>query len=450
MRKLFRILVLLIVLVPSQTKGQGIELASEAVANMRLGWNLGNTLDSNSGDVKNMWIEAWSSRTPKDYETAWGQPQATRELIHMFKEAGFNAIRVPVTWYPHMGTLNNVSNKWDMEKWSGYTINTSWMKRVKEVVDYVIEEGMYCILNVHHDTGTSSTAWIKAEMTSYEKYAERYEKLWTAIANEFKDYDGHLLFEGYNEMTDKYDSWCFASFGSVSRYVEADAKDAYNAVNSYAQLFVDAVRATGGNNAKRNLIVNTYASCDGHGNWNPHLLDPLKQMKLPMDSSEGHLAFQVHSYWDTNNYNANMRSEINQCMADLKTYLANKHKVPLIIGEWGSSSSIDNSNTKQIQNRADFARFFVEKTKAQGFATFYWMGLSDETDRSVPQWTQPEVVEAMAKGYYGDQGYVDGIEMVALPHSANKTTPSYTLSGRRADRHGKGIVVKNGRLILNR
>ena len=81
---------------------QSIETADEAVANMRIGWNLGNTLDSNSGDLENMWIEKWSQRRPYDYETAWGQPETKPELFKLFKDAGFNAIRVPVTWYPHM------------------------------------------------------------------------------------------------------------------------------------------------------------------------------------------------------------------------------------------------------------------------------------------------------------------------------------------------------------
>lgn len=123
---------------------------------MGAGWNLGNTQDSNSGDLTHMWLEAWFDRSSKAYETAWGQPQATRELIHMFKEAGFGAIRVPVTWYPHMGTITlHDGANWDPDTWSGTAVDPAWMARVKEVVDYVIDEGLYCILNVHHDTEAS-------------------------------------------------------------------------------------------------------------------------------------------------------------------------------------------------------------------------------------------------------------------------------------------------------
>ena len=96
------------------TSATDFETATSAVANMRVGWNLGNTLDSNSGDINNMWIEKWTSRRPSDYETAWGQPITKPQLFQMFKQAGFNAIRVPVTWYPHMQahfTLNGTA--WD-------------------------------------------------------------------------------------------------------------------------------------------------------------------------------------------------------------------------------------------------------------------------------------------------------------------------------------------------
>ena len=182
---------------------QSFETATEAVKNMKVGWNLGNTLDSNSGDVNNMWIEAWTGRTPSDYEKAWGQPVTKPELIKMFKDAGFNAIRIPVTWYPHMeATFNSVKynestkslTPWDyVNDPIGTKIQAAWLKRVHEVVDYVISQGMYCILNVHHDTGASNTAWIVASGANYEQQKNRFEAVWKQIAEEFKEYDEHLL-----------------------------------------------------------------------------------------------------------------------------------------------------------------------------------------------------------------------------------------------------------------
>ena len=128
-------------------------------------------------------------------------------------------------------------------------------------------------------------AWLIADDGVYKKERSRFEALWTQIAEEFRDYDEHLLFEGYNEMLDTQRSWCFASFAANGGYNASIAKSAYSGINSYAQSFVDAVRATGGNNAQRNLIVNTYGSCSGSGTWSSHLQDPLKQMKLPEDAA---------------------------------------------------------------------------------------------------------------------------------------------------------------------
>jgi len=411
------------------------ETATAAVKNMRVGWNLGNTLDSNSGDVNNMWIEAWTKRTPTDYETAWGQPVTTPELIRMMKKAGFNAIRVPVTWYPHMeATFSSVkydNSKQALTPWDianddiGTQIQQAWMARVHEVVDYVIDQGMYCILNVHHDTGASNTAWLVASEADYAKQKARFEAVWKQIAEEFKDYGERLLFEGYNEMLDSYDSWCFASFATSGGYNATVATSAYNAINSYAQSFVNAVRSTGGNNAQRNLIVTTYGACSGSGTWNSHLSDPLKQMKLPNDAVSNHIIFEVHSYIDIKNIN-NAKNEVNQMIRDIKTNLMAKG-APVIFGEWGSST--DNGYDGYRENMLTFARYFVEQAKANGMGTFYWMGLSEGSHRSVPEFNQPDLKEAIIKGYYGDKGYT-GVEGITADGPV-RATGYYDLNGIR-------------------
>lgn len=385
------------------TDTEGFETAFSAVANMRIGWNLGNTLDTHSGDVENMWLEK-GNRSVTSYETGWGQPVTTRELIHMFKKAGFNAIRVPVTWYPHYGAVQlNSAGVWDKSTWAGYGINKQWMARVREIVDYVIDEGMYCILNVHHDTGAASTTWLVADVQAYNNYKTRYETLWEKIATEFKDYDDHLLFEAYNEMLDTYNSWCFASFATPDGYDSLVANSAYNAINKYAQSFVDVVRGTGGNNTNRNLIVSTYGACCGEGNWNEHLTDPLSNMKRPTDTMEEHIIFEVHSYPDIKSLSA-VKSSIDAMINKLNTHLVSKG-APVIFGEWGPSGIDSDDYTKYHDNLLAFAQYFVEKTKAAGMGTFYWMGLSSEADRSVPRWTQGDLKDAIVRGYYGADGY---------------------------------------------
>lgn len=415
---------------------QDFETAFEAVANMRLGWNLGNTLDSNSGDLENMWIEMWTDRSPKAYETAWGQPETRRELFKMFKDAGFNAIRVPVTWYPHMGAKFDTELKWDpVADPIGTQIQPEWMARVHEIVDYVTGEGMYCILNIHHDTGAASTRWLVAGEEEYAAQKERFEAVWTQIAEEFRDYDEHLLFEGYNEMLDPYNSWCFASFATSSKYNATVAASAYNAINSYAQSFVDAVRATGGNNSTRNLIVSTYGACSGEGTWNTHLQDPLKQMKLPVDAVADHIIFEVHSYTGLGSGLSSAKSSVNKMMTAVKTHLASKG-APVIFGEWGTDNGED--YTKRHDNMVSFLRYFVEQAKANDFGTFYWMGLSDGEARSTPEFNQPDLVDAIVKGYYGDSGY--GALTVTAADAAVEEA-YYDILGRRHTTPVSGLNI---------
>ena len=416
---------------------QSFETATEAVANMRLGWNLGNTLESNSSDVNNMWIERYTSRRPSDYETAWGQPVTRSELFALFKEAGFNAIRVPITWYPHMEAKFTTS-PWNPETDPiGTQIQAAWMQRVHEVVDYVISKGMYCIINVHHDTGTSNTHWLIADETNYAQEHERFEAVWTQIANEFKDYDEHLLFEGYNEMLDANNSWSYASSENAGRYSSTAASAAYNAINSYAQSFVNAVRATGGNNAQRNLIVNTYAACCGMGTWSSHLQDPLTQMQLPTDNAANHLIFEVHSYPSLSSGLSSAKSSIDQLMTAVETNLASKG-APVIFGEWGvPDDENENDYTTKNADMLAFAQYFVEQAKAKGYGTFYWMGLSDGNHRSVPEFNQPDLVEAMVKGYYGEGGYTH-IPSTIIPQPSC-LNHYYDLQGRQSQRPLKGL-----------
>ena len=348
------------------------EKATEAVDNMKIGWNLGNTLDAINGTSQDV-----------NSETCWGQPKTKAELFPMFKDAGFNAIRVPVTWSNHMDSNGKVDE--------------AWMARVKEVVDYVINAGMYCILNVHHDTGTD--AWIVADMDNYTANKSKFEYLWQQIATEFRDYDEHLLFEGYNEMLDANNSWSYASSNNSGSYDATAATSAYNAINSYAQSFVSTVRATGGNNAVRNLIVNTYAACAGMGTWSTHLQDPLTQMQLPTDNISNHLIFEVHSYPSLNDGLTSALESIDQMMTAVETNLASKG-APVIFGEWGvPDDEKEKDYTDKNAAMLAFAQYFVEQAKAKGFGTFYWMGLSDGASRSVPEFNQTDLKDAIVKGY---------------------------------------------------
>ena len=408
MKRLLTVLTGLLLMGTFQAEAADFETASEAVKNMGLGWNMGNTLEANNQSVTDVTNPAYWGQQGLDSESCWGQSVTKPELLKMMKDAGFGAIRVPVTWYNHMDKDGKV--------------DAAWMARVHEVVDYVINQGLYCIINVHHDTGADSYsggklthyAWIKADMDNYNQNKDRYEYLWKQIAEEFKDYGQLLLFESYNEMLDKLSSWCFASFSTSEKYDAAVARSAYDAINSYAQSFVSTVRATGGNNVQRNLIVNTYGSCSGGGDWNQHLKDPLKEMKYPDDpAGKGRIIFQVHSYPSLVNTDskgnitgnrpiASIMSEIDDMIKAWNEHLVSKG-APVILGEWGTSN-VDKDVTDYDARRElmfQFCDSLVQKCKAKDIGTFYWMGLTDGIARFFPAFSQPDLAKTILQAYHG-------------------------------------------------
>ena len=345
------------------TQAGDFEKAKDAVTNMGVGWNVGNTLDAANWDGKDGWN--WSSI--EEHETYWGQPIIIPELMKMMKEAGFGTIRVPVTWFQEMDKDGKV--------------NAAWMKRVHEVVDYVLDNDMYCILNVHHDTGAESNHWLVATMDNYKNTQERYENLWKQIANEFKDYDEHLLFEAYNEMLDDKNTW----------NEPVNKTDGYNAINSYAKSFVTTVRNTGGNNKDRNLIVNTYSASSTP--------DAMKNLDLPEESN--HIIFQIHSYpnWQSK---SNAKIEIDNLISNIKTNLLNR--APVIIGEYATFTTWPTEKDYYATDHdvALYAMdYLIQETKKAGVGTCYWMGLSDGAIRELPAFHQADLAQTLIKAYYG-------------------------------------------------
>ena len=396
MKQKFALVVGLLLTIGMQASAQGFESATDAVKNMGVGWNLGNTLDANNQSIADFSNAGYWGQQGLDSETCWGQPKTTRELIHMMKEAGFGAIRVPVTWYNHMN--------------ANYEVDGQWMARVKEIVDYVIDEGLYCIINVHHDTGADSYDgngklngyhWLKADVDNYSENNVIYAALWAQIALTFKDYDQRLLFEGFNEMLDANSCWNYPTWSANGQYDEDAAKKAYQTINGYNSLFVSTVRITGGNNGERNLIINPYAAASG-GEWgnNKHPQEPLETLELPEDP--GHLIVEVHSYPNITSGISSAKSGLDWTFNNLKAKIIDRLNVPLIVGEWGTSN-VDNGSD-YIDRRADlieFCDYFVKKAKENDIATFYWMGLSDGNARSELVFNQPDLAEAITKAYHG-------------------------------------------------
>ncbi len=340
------------------------ESAQQAANNIQIGWNLGNTLESNGE-----WIGLYSDGTPYSYETAWGNPATTQELIGAVKAAGFNAVRIPVTWHEHM----------DNE----YRIDEAWMNRVQEVVDYVISLDMYCVINVHHDSGGG---WLRATPECYEENSERFSALWTAIAEHFKDYDEKLIFEGFNEMLD-----------SGYRWGEAGSAEEYAAHNAFNQLFVDTVRATGGNNTDRNLMVQVYSGMCADGAFNNFV--------MPKDSTKDHLMIQVHNYdpqpftWTSVDYAEPRfdwgsdadREQISELFARIAEF-SEQQNAPVIIGEFGADYKGCEDARKQ------YVEHFISCASANGIKCFWWdTGNMSLFDREKAQVKYPDIIEILDK-----------------------------------------------------
>jgi len=346
--------------------GDPFESAWAFVDNLVLGYNLGNTLDA-SQDLK---TQTWfKPQTVYDWETCWGQPVTTQEIVDAIAAKGFNVIRVPVTWFPHMDSDGNVQ--------------TEWMDRVETVVNYVLNTGCYCIVNVMHDSGsrgdrTDSIAWIVADANQYSSISPRYKKLWTQIATRFKGYGEKLLFEAFNEILDENYTW-----GNPSK------ASAYETVNKLEQDFVDAVRSTGGNNEYRNLICNPYSagnSAEKMAGWEP-----------PTDVHPNHILGSVHSYdpynfcndngeWNVETFDASCQEEVDDVIARVaKRY--DQTGTPYFYGEFGA---IDDG--KSMSERIKYAKYVAQQFKSQGTTGLWWMGLFDRTTMT---WYESEIVDAL-------------------------------------------------------
>lgn len=183
--------------------------ADQITEEMKIGWNIGNSLD----------CSVTTSTSVSKHETAWGNPVITQELIDAVKAKGFNTVRVPTTWYPHITVENGT-----------YTIDPAWLDRVQEVVDYAYNQGMYVILNVHHEE------WInRADFgTAYDEMSPQLKQVWQQIATRFADYDQHLIFEGMNEPRAK---------GTDYEWGWGVPDECYDVVNKLCNDFVETVRS---------------------------------------------------------------------------------------------------------------------------------------------------------------------------------------------------------------
>lgn len=359
---------------------------SQIVEAMGPGWNLGNQLESVTDNVPE--------------ETNWGNPVITEKLIQSVKAAGFKSIRIPVSYFA----------KIDDDK--DYTIDSKWLDRVQEVVNYCIKNDLYAVINIHGDGyNTIDGGWLLCNGKNQTEIKKKYKKVWKQIAERFKNYDEHLLFESMNEEFD----------GSYSE----PNKEYYQNINDYNQIFVDTVRKTGDNNTKRWLIIPGWNTNIDYTTGDYGFKLPTDQYRdKSIDKEEQRIMISVHYYspWDfcggencvitqwgneaddpsktsTTCDETYMKNQLNL----MKTTFADKG-YPVFIGEYGSidKTSYDSENEYY---RAYFARKLCQLSRKNGCIPMYWdngyngvhgFGLFDRTTCEI---TQPVIIDAIMEGF---------------------------------------------------
>ncbi len=334
------------------------------VKQLKLGWNLGNALDADA-----------NYQNEEASETAWGSPVITEEMILSVKNAGFNTVRIPVTWHNHMD--------------ESFKISEYWLGRVREIVDYAYKNGMYVILNAHHDTNEAYCYPTYETLDSSKAYLTA---LWTQVCETFKDYDEHLIFESINEprLIGTDNEWWIDTASDLG-------KEAIDCVMQFNQTFVDTVRASGGNNAERWLMTPSYcASCN-------YACDDLFSLA---DDPASRTIVSVHAYepqsfaLDGGGADSFMIRRNSVVVDDVMQKLYDKFTskgIPVVIGEFGAR---DKDN---LESRITYGAYYVAAARAVGISCLWWDNNAFEgngelfglLDRKTMEWKFPDIVLAM-------------------------------------------------------
>lgn len=316
----------------SSTPNPGGMTSVELTQVMGVGWNLGNSLEAIGG------------------ETAWGNPLVTQQLINSVKAAGFDTLRVPVAWSKFSDEAN-------------FVIDSSWMARVEEVVNYALNADMYVIMNIHWDGG-----WMQPTYAQQNYVNNRLSIMWEQIATHFRDYDDRLLFAGTNEVMVEGD------YGTPT-------EEYYTVQNSFNQTFVTTVRATGGRNATRHLVVQGF---------NTNIDHTVNFADIPVDTVANRLMMEVH-YYDPYNFTLNENSNItqwgaiatdpnvtetwaNEAWVDtqfqrMKTNFVDQG-IGVILGEYGVISRPNVANHEVY--RTYWNEYITESAVRHGLVPVYW------------------------------------------------------------------------------
>jgi endoglucanase len=322
---------------------------AQVVKDMGLGINIGNTMEArivcNSGDSG---CESWVN-SMETLETSWGSPKITNDIVKGYADAGFKTVRIPVAWSNRMTGDNAGGN---------YTIDPVLMNRVEEIANYVLDNGMYAIVNIHYDGG-----WWEKFPTDSTECMKKYKRIWTQISERFKNHSGYLVFESLNEE------------GVWDNIAKTRAYGILNAINKE---FTSLIRTSGGNNENRHLLIAGYATNIDK------TIDPL--FKMPTDP-KNRQAVSVHYYdpfgfthidrdGDWTPYLATWGTQadinaLNNEMDKMKTNFVDKD-IPVIIGEYGFASKLNDDRGRTQEQVRKYTLKVAEAIYTRGMCPVLW------------------------------------------------------------------------------
>jgi len=333
---------------------------------MECGWNLGNTLDA-----RGSWLpesKVFPFNQGLDSETCWGEEKTTKAIIATGIKNGYKTIRIPVTWSNHLTDTN-------------YTIDSAWMNRVKQIVNWAYDAGYYVILNEHHSVHDDMNSPLKkceGYIVTTESAAESkafLKEIWTQICKNFnEEYDEHLIFETMNEPRDTAHNHCWDTQPASCSTCKAEVA----LVNEYNQLILDTIRSSGGNNANRFVMVPAMGT-----GINEALKD---DFKLPEDSATDRLIVTGHMYpldsggtgTGSHNFNTATKNEITYNTRSLYSKFVSKG-IPVVIGEFGAARKGYDSDGNKIadfvitaQDRLDCFTYFAQQAGKYSMPFINW------------------------------------------------------------------------------
>lgn len=348
--------------------------AQQVAKEMGLGLNLGNTLEayySASGYYE--WFYTVGENTPTDYERFWGAVVTTQEAIDGMRDCGFNTVRIPVFW----GNM--------MENDGTWTINEDYIARVKEVVDYCEKAGVYSVINIHHFDE------FIIRRNDIENCKTIFTTLWTQIAEYFKDYPYTVVFEGFNEYLGG------SQFNEAGELVDQSDFKAYLMTNELNQAFVDAVRATGGNNAERVLIASGY--------WTNIDKTTSIEFEMPEDTVPDRLMVSVHyvdnsMYWSNNIGSQRWLDYIDDQCDRLERAFTEKG-IPVFLGETSSGYPADRFAKDAIHKKSsECLEIVLDELLNRGFVPVIWDtndNFYSRTEFKIKDADNAKVIEKIAK-----------------------------------------------------